>query len=530
MKYSKHIVIPNGIKNTAIMENEQFFFVPIRMLEQIEYHGDVHNLHIEEDCSFSVGGMATHNCLPLLEALACGSVVIAPRHGGQLDFLNDSNSLLVNTGEMKAPKTMQYWIAHPDAVVGDPDTKHFSELLQKVYQNPVAEKKRIGEAAAKTVAEFSWNKAAHMILDLPIPKTSARMPTKKKILYVVPYGMVGGAEHWVRETICRLDRSKYDPHVAFATGGSMALHEMFGGIATVEDLGKQGREQGLRCLLESENYSVIHFYNSFGVYSLLNDMWKNGYRCRIVETVHSELVWPDSMSKVGIRNDPVLLIASVSNTLAGKLARIGNKNVVSFPQHIDWKRFKVPRSKEILRQLGIGEDTFTVGFVGRLSPEKNLSVILQCARLMPEVSFVIVGDGPQATPLMSMSKNMGNVFFAGRRGDTEHFYAAFDILMLPSLVEGMPLVLLEAMCCGTPVIASNVGAVGEAISNGKNGFLVQNPCDVQSYVRAVRALAEPGVWEACSIGAVETARTMRDRSEHFDVNGFYDMLFTQVRQ
>ncbi len=537
MKYAERVNLPNGYKNTAIIENEHFFFVPIRSLEKTGYHGLVHNLHVDEDHSFSVGGMATHNCLPLLEALACGNVVIAPRHGGQLDFLNDNNSLLVNTGEMKAPLSMQFWTYAKDAVVGDPDQRHCAELMRRVYENPAAEKARIAEPARRTVEKFTWEAAARQILDLAATRTAEKASTtatptslsslpseKKRVLYIVPYPMAGGGEVWVREAIRRLDRERYEPSIAFPLGLTLELEAMFSGLdVPMEDLRDRGDGNALKCLIEAGKPDIVHFYNSLQVYGLLLKTLQEGaWQGKVVETVHSELMWPDSMMKVAVRRG-VSMLVGVSETICGKLVRMGNRNVRHLPQQVDWDRFAIPRSREVLVELGCPGDRFTVGTVARLSPEKNIPMVLACAKGMPDAQFVVVGDGPQSSILRGMASGMPNMVFAGRRTDVERFYSAFDALLLPSAMEGMPLTLLEALAAGTPVVASKVGAVPEIVSDGANGFTVSG--STRQYVEALDRLRDRETWSRMSGNARAFADILRMRGEALNMGMLYDSLF-----
>lgn len=489
---------------------------------------DIGSLYTACDAVVSMSSCEGFN-LTLLEALACDSLVIAPRHGGQLDFLNDDNSLLVDTGEMKAPLSMQYWTNHPEAVVGDPDTQHFSELLRRVYENPDKEKARIKESAKATVEKFTWENAAQMILDLPIPESSRRITTKRKVLYIVPYTMVGGGEVWIKEAIKQLDRTVYEPHIACVNGATDDIKELFkDSDVVIEDLGSKGRQFALKCLVESENYSIIHFYNSFGVYNILRNAWNQGYRNRIVETVHSELTWSDSMTKVAARDKMISVIVAVSNTLAQKMVKMGNKNVAMVQQQVDWDRFKVERHKGILEEFNIPTD-FVVGFVGRLSPEKNVPIILQCARGMPDASFVIIGDGPQSVPLKQMANSLNNVFFLGKRTDVEKFYAAFDALMLPSKMEGMPLVILEAMTAGTPIVASDVGAITEVVKDGISGFISKDPADYLLFVTCLAKLKKQDVWQECSNNSKAIANALEAQGKSFNLNNVYNMLFKEVK-
>jgi len=487
------------------------------------YVPDIGALYTACDAVISMSSCEGFN-LTLLESLACGCAVIAPRHGGQLEFLNDNNALLINTEETYAPKEHQYWIASEKAVMGDPDIEHYKELLHHFYKNVEYEKARIKQASEETVKKFSWENATQMILGLPIPEVSKRLHKRKKILYIIPYNMVGGGEVWVKNTIKQLDRNIYEPHVALVSGTNdiffSELREM--GVI-IEDLSKdEKRDRSLKCLIEAGNYSVIHFYNSFGVYKILQEAWNGGFRCRIVETVHSDFSWSDSMVKVSKREEHVLAQIAISNQMGRKLLKNGNKNVMVLPQVIDWKRFAPKRDKKILKNINTD---FVVGFVGRLSPEKNVPLIIKCAEQLPDVSFVIVGDGPQKKPLEQMSEHLNNIHFLGSKQNVEEYYNSFDALILPSFVEGLPLVILEAMSCGTPVIASDVGAISEVVFDKITGSLIWNERDPSLFIKEIKKYKEKGLDKQYSNNCISMAKAFEDKNRSFNINEAYNLLF-----
>ena len=118
--------------------------------------------------------------------------------------------------------------------------------------------------------------------------------------------------------------------------------------------------------------------------------------------------------------------------------------------------------------------------VGRLSSEKGqaglLEAFAQVTGTAPEARLVFVGDGPEAADLRSRSQTFEiaeKVTFAGRLGEQEtlEHIAASDILVLPSFMEGLPIVLMEAMALGTAVVASRVAGIPELVQDGKSGLL-----------------------------------------------------------
>lgn len=176
---------------------------------------------------------------------------------------------------------------------------------------------------------------------------------------------------------------------------------------------------------------------------------------------------------------------------APKVSHIGNG--------VDTEVYRplMPRA-DAKQGLGLSGKTL-VGFVGRLSADKGISHLLQALAAMPaslaeSIHAVIVGDGEYRGALESEARALGlseRVHFLGNRRDTPLLYTAFDVFVLPSRREGFPMVLLEAMACGLPVIATRVGDVDHIIEQGVSGLVVE-PTDTAALQQALQALlAEP---------------------------------------
>lgn len=222
--------------------------------------------------------------------------------------------------------------------------------------------------------------------------------------------------------------------------------------------------------------------------------------CRLVATYHNWLY--DTL--------PLRFYAALDKRLARYCdAVIG----VSGPVTQELRRH-VPASK--VRHIGNGIDTevyrplmsrldakqalglsgkILVGFVGRLSADKGISYLLQALASLPaslatSVHAVIAGDGEHRSALESEARVLGlsgRVHFLGNRRDTPLLYTAFDVFVLPSRREGFPMVLLEAMACGLPVIATRVGDVDHIIEQGVSGLVVE-PADPAALQRALQTL------------------------------------------
>jgi glycosyltransferase involved in cell wall biosynthesis len=156
--------------------------------------------------------------------------------------------------------------------------------------------------------------------------------------------------------------------------------------------------------------------------------------------------------------------------------------VTMIPNGIDVEEFHPSgtSAKEDARKAwGIPADAFVIGGVGRLVPQKNFDLFLEVAALVaasrPEVLFVIAGTGPLEGELKGKAVRLGlsdRVRFLGHVANRTGLYHALDVLMMPSEFEGTPMVLLEAMASGLPIIASAVDGIAEVCTHGEDALLV----------------------------------------------------------
>lgn len=141
--------------------------------------------------------------------------------------------------------------------------------------------------------------------------------------------------------------------------------------------------------------------------------------------------------------------------------------------------------------LGVKEDEFFIGCFGRLSREKGQRFLIEglakAIQTNPKISLVLAGDGPDLPLLEDLVERLGleeRIQFVGYKKDLRPYFGACDVLALPSLSEGFPNVILEAFAHRLPVIASDVGGVGEIVVEGENGLLV-GPGDVVGLSKAI---------------------------------------------
>ncbi|HEX5147113.1 MAG TPA: glycosyltransferase family 4 protein [Conexibacter sp.] len=116
-----------------------------------------------------------------------------------------------------------------------------------------------------------------------------------------------------------------------------------------------------------------------------------------------------------------------------------------------------------------------VGSVGRLTDQKGLDKLVRALPELPAATLVLVGDGPERAALEALAAQLGvadRLVVTGWTAQARAHLPGFDVFALPSGWEGMPLVILEAMHAGLPVVASDVGSVAEAVRDGETGYVV----------------------------------------------------------
>lgn len=144
--------------------------------------------------------------------------------------------------------------------------------------------------------------------------------------------------------------------------------------------------------------------------------------------------------------------------------------------------FRKLSKKEIKREKvrwNIPQNYSVVGTVGRLDEQKGVKFFIEAAnevkRNIEEVKFVVVGDGPLTDELKSKARSFGiekSVVFTGYQSDVARVQSMFDVQVFPSLWEGTPLTLFEAMSMGVPIVSTPVDGLGEVLQDKRNALLV----------------------------------------------------------
>lgn len=260
--------------------------------------------------------------------------------------------------------------------------------------------------------------------------------------------------------------------------------------------------RGIREVVESLSIDIVHSHGyKTDTYSYLA---ARSLGIPLVATCHN---WTHDSAAVRIYEflDAMVLrafdaVVVVSENMVERLqsAGIAKSKIRMIDNGVDLLSLSLVTNNTDPKRLDEGK--LMVGTVGRLVPLKGLTYFLQAASEVllefSDVRFVIVGSGPDREKLQRMVCELGiegSVRFMGHCAEMSVAYASMDIFVLASIVEAMPMVILEALAAKKPVIATSVGAVPSMIESEKTGLLVP-PKDVQALKLAMlRLLRDPSL-------------------------------------
>ena len=371
----------------------------------------------------------------------------------------------------------------------------------------------------------------------------------KLLLFTSSFGH-GGTEHQFVEIVTRLNREKYDVTVAcqryygqfygqVCEAGLRVVNFPIRGFISVR--AARSSWEWIR-FIRREKFDLVHTFDFYtnvfgaplsrlaGVRLLLTsrrdlgDMWSWPQR----QMLRAVFRWSDCV---------------IANSEAARSGLIREKQVPAsrvrvLCNGVDLTRYSSNGHRAHKRQeLGYTNSDLVVGMVANLRPEKDHRTLLEAAAIIvkqiPQARFFFVGTGDLEVELKRIVQERGlvpYVSFLGRRADVPELLGAMDLLVLPSSSESLPNVVLEAMSCGRPVVASDTGACGELIDAGRTGELVQ-PQDPQGLADAIiRLLDQPALRE-------QMGRAARQRAEtEFDIHiavkrleAIYDELLAKPR-
>lgn len=315
------------------------------------------------------------------------------------------------------------------------------------------------------------------------------------ILHIVSSPHLDGAERVVQLLSRHVDPTRYRTVIACPGEPLQGIYQAEGFSVERLDANRPtpGSILGLWRILTSRHIQLIHAHDHRAslLAWLCAGVWE---RKPVISHLHSANPWlrhchPFCVAEALLRNRYSLTVACSQRVRNYFLHhnRLANGDriltVVNGVELTGSKRSELKPGETRTEQkesLGIPPANFVFGVVGRLEKVKGMDVLLQAFALLRTkvsgVSLLIVGTGSKAEELQSLAKELGiagDVVFTGYREDVMRLMELMDVFTLASRWEGLPMVIMEAMSLGLPVIATDVGGVGEVVLHGKTGLLVE---------------------------------------------------------
>lgn len=250
---------------------------------------------------------------------------------------------------------------------------------------------------------------------------------------------------------------------------------------------------------------------------------------------HRALAWA-----LGIRPDVLITCSKQMGRELNdaRLACLRSVPIVPVQNGVDTLRYRPPEDlQQLRRSLGIDRDADIVTIVGSVSERKGHRDFLDAAKQIlgsrPLTLFLVLGDdlegnGAYRVAMEDYARALGvagKVRFLGFRGDAADWIAASDVIVLPSLKEGLPLSLAEAHGCGKPVVATRVDGIPEIVEDGVSGYLLE-PHDVEGMVGAVTRLleSEPRRMQMGAAGRQRAEQVFSQRAHAAKLQNLYEGL------
>ena len=340
---------------------------------------------------------------------------------------------------------------------------------------------------------------------------------------------IGGAERALARTVTRLSKSRYRASVACLYGAGAVADEIRAAGIPVTDLEAQGKWDlrvafRLFRLLRREEAQILHSY-----------MFHANVLGRLVSKLARVPIIISSRRNVEIGGQIRELVNRWTANLANSTIAVSDQvrevaiqrsgsdsqKVIAIYNGVDLAEFRgvnPAKVKELKHHFSVDMDAPVIGTIASFHKRKGYPYLIESLPLVlerfPKAKALLIGDGHLRQSIRRKAEDLGlssSVIFTGIRHDIPELLSMFDAFVLPSLWEGMPNVILEAMATGKPVVATHVGGVPEEVEDSVTGLLVP-PRDPEALAKAITALLQDRE-RAKAMGRAGRARV----EKHFSV-------------
>lgn len=361
------------------------------------------------------------------------------------------------------------------------------------------------------------------MIEPPVQSPGPRTAPPVQLALCITSLAAGGAEKALVELALRLDRSRFSPTVYSLAPPPPAERSL---LPVLQQAGV-----AVHCL------SIVRLRNAVRAVRMLAQAWRD-QRVQLVQTFlfHANLVGRVAARRAGVSHvvaglrvaeharrwhlwldwltsrlvQRYVCVSGAVAEFSRTAGRLPAEKLVVIPNGVDLDRCALAPPAD-LSSLGLAPGRRAVVFVGRLEHQKNVLWLIEHAGLwldrLPEHDLLLVGDGPLREPLRQRLNALSwgrRVYMAGWRPDALSIIKASDLLVLPSLWEGMPNVVLEAMACSRPVVAADVEGVQELLG-ASAAEQIFSPGDARALADRIVRVCTDRAW-AQELGAANAQR------------------------
>lgn len=322
-----------------------------------------------------------------------------------------------------------------------------------------------------------------------------------KVLHIITLSEWGGAQRVCYDLATNLNKDKFLVEVACKPGGILVkklkekdikVYEIPSFRREILPLSDFKTLISLYRLMKKRKYDIVHCHSTkAGILGRIAAKLA-GVR-KIYFTAHSwgfynleEYGWARRLliflEKIAAKCSTKIICVSKNTKQEGLKRKIAKED--KFLVIRNGISFEVNSNKEKAREkLKIGKEDIIFGMIGRFAYPKDpvffIKVASKIVKNYPQAKFILIGGGPlfeKCQDFVKENKLENNTFLLGEKNpeDTRELLSGFDVFVLISKFEGLPLTIIEAMSAGLPIIASNVGGIKELVKQGENGFLVKS--------------------------------------------------------
>lgn len=413
----------------------------------------------------------------LMEAMASGVPVIASRLSGIPELIDDGiNGLL----------------AEPE------NETELSQKITTVLTNREIKEQLSEKAVMKIENEFNIEKNVDKLFDI----FKAKRPIKA--LFIIWSLEKGGAERFLASLVQNLDREKVDPVVCCLNWKGIWAKELEEkGIKVIALEKKMGLD--LRAF-----FKLIKFMKQERFDIVNTQLWESDTMGRaaailagipvIISTAQNVDVWKKWRHRAIDRvlsfwTDKIISVSEAAREYYHKEVGIPSSKITVIPNAIDTSKFEnTGKIDHLYDELGVKKENFVLTCVGRLTEQKGQVYLLDSVALLkdryPNIRVLLIGEGENENSLRKLCADLHintMVHFLGFRNDIAQILKLSDALVLPSIYEGLPLCVLEAMSAAKPAIVTDAGGNREVVEDKKTGFIVP-PRDTVALAEAIKNL------------------------------------------